>query len=59
MKKFARSRGQFTKFGDITDSDGPLRLMPEKGLREWIQDNVNLKLKGVPWDLADEGPRKF
>jgi ParB family chromosome partitioning protein len=42
------------KFDDITNSDGPLRLMPEKGLREWIQDNVNLKLKGVPWDLADE-----
>ena len=30
-----------------------LRLMPEKGLRKWIQDNVNLRLKGVPWGLAD------
>ncbi len=36
---------------EVSDPDrGP---MPEKGLREWIQDNVNLKLKGVPWDLND------
>lgn len=28
-------------------------LIPEKALREWIQDNVNLKLKDVPWDLND------
>ena len=41
------------KFDDIVNLAGPLRLMPEKGLREWIQDNVNLKLKGVPWDLLD------
>jgi ParB family chromosome partitioning protein len=44
------------KFADIIrDDDGresPLYLS-EKGLREWIQDNVNLKLKGVPWDLDD------
>lgn len=30
-----------------------LRLASEKYLREWIQDNVNLRLKGVPWDLND------
>jgi ParB/RepB/Spo0J family partition protein len=30
-----------------------IALIPEKGLREWIQENVNLKLKGVPWDLND------
>ena len=30
-----------------------LRLASEKYLREWIQDNVNLRLKDVPWDLAD------
>lgn len=30
------------------------RLLPEKGLREWIQDNVNLSLKSVPWDLTDD-----
>lgn len=34
---------------DVVD----LRLASEKYLREWIQDNVNLKLKGVPWDLLD------
>jgi len=33
---------------------GGLRLASEKFLREWIQDNVNLRLKDVPWDLADE-----
>ena len=30
-----------------------LRVASEKYLREWIQDNVNLRLKDVPWDLAD------
>lgn len=29
-------------------------LIPEKMLRDWIQENVNLSLKSVPWDLADE-----
>jgi hypothetical protein len=29
------------------------RLVSEKALRAWIQENVNLKLKGVPWDLTD------
>ena len=28
-------------------------MISEKSLREWIQDNVNLQLKGVPWDLND------
>ncbi len=30
-----------------------LRVASEKYLREWIQDNINLRLKDVPWDLAD------
>lgn len=41
---------------DIGSDMGPgqhPRLLAEKGLREWIQDNVNLRLKDVPWDLAD------
>ena len=50
------------KFGDIIDRGYDMdsdfrvhhRLLPEKGLRDWIQENVNLKLKGVPWDLDDE-----
>jgi ParB family transcriptional regulator, chromosome partitioning protein len=29
------------------------RLISEKSLREWIQENVNLRLKDVPWDLND------
>jgi hypothetical protein len=29
-------------------------LIPEKMLRDWIQENVNLSLKSVPWDLADD-----
>lgn len=45
------------KLGDLIDlnygSFADLGIIPEKGLREWIQDNVNLKLKGVPWDLND------
>jgi ParB family chromosome partitioning protein len=28
-------------------------LVPEKALREWIQENINLRLKDVPWDLND------
>lgn len=28
-------------------------LLPEKALREWIQENINLRLKDVPWDLND------
>jgi ParB family transcriptional regulator, chromosome partitioning protein len=31
-----------------------LRLASEKSLREWIQDNVNLRLKDAPWDLSHE-----
>jgi ParB family chromosome partitioning protein len=31
-----------------------LRLASEKFLREWIQEHINLKLKGVPWDLDDD-----
>lgn len=40
-------------FGGNEDFVADFRVMPEKGLREWIQDNVNLKLKDVPWDLND------
>jgi ParB family chromosome partitioning protein len=48
-------------FGDdpFEDEDGfhefMPRLLPEKCLRDWIQENVNLKLKGVAWDLDDMG----
>ena len=28
-------------------------MISQKSLCEWIQDNVNLQLKGVPWDLHD------
>lgn len=28
-------------------------LLPEKALREWIQENINLRLKDVPWSLDD------
>lgn len=38
-------------FGMISEPDAP--LIPEKALREWIQDNINLKLKDVPWALDD------
>jgi ParB/RepB/Spo0J family partition protein len=41
------------KFADIED-DPAAGLIPEKGLREWIQENINLRLKDVPWDLDDE-----
>lgn len=40
------------KFADLID-DTYAGLIPEKGLREWIQENVNLRLKDVPWDLED------
>jgi ParB family chromosome partitioning protein len=47
---------QNDKFADIvTIHDGfEPALIPEKSLREWIQDNVNLRLKDAPWDLAHE-----
>jgi hypothetical protein len=32
----------------------PRWLASEKFLREWIQEHINLKLKGVPWDLDDD-----
>ena len=28
-------------------------LLPEKALREWLQDNINLRLKDVTWALDD------
>jgi ParB family chromosome partitioning protein len=34
-------------------NDGEMS-MSEKGLREWIQDEINLDLRKVPWDLTDE-----
>jgi ParB/RepB/Spo0J family partition protein len=44
------------KFADIVEmpEERNIPLLPEKGLREWIQEHVNLSLKSVPWDLADE-----
>jgi ParB/RepB/Spo0J family partition protein len=44
---------QTAKIKDICPAEDDCPLLPEKALREWIRDNVNLKLKGVPWDLAD------
>jgi len=44
------------KLGDMLDLDDPFfefHLLAEKGLRTWIQENVNLRLKGVPWNLED------
>jgi ParB family chromosome partitioning protein len=44
------------KLAEILDFDSDFfefHLLAEKGLRSWIQDNINLKLKGVPWDLED------
>lgn len=40
-------------FGPYKNENESALYLSEKGLREWIQDNVNLKLKGVPWDLLD------
>lgn len=40
------------KLADIEDDDYA-GLLPEKALREWIQENINLRLKDVPWDLND------
>lgn len=53
---------QKLKFAEITNEDpgdeycGAFMrsLIPEKSLRDWIQNNINLKLKGVPWDLGDD-----
>lgn len=42
---------QNLKFSMIAEPEGA--LIPEKALREWIQDNINLQLKDVPWDLTD------
>lgn len=43
------------KFEDVVDTEfTEPRLAPEKWLREWIQEHINLKLKGVPWDLGDD-----
>lgn len=60
LKKLDLEKAKFADIADIlglaiADEDLPeeLRILSEKGLREWIADNVNLKLKGVPWDLAD------
>jgi ParB family chromosome partitioning protein len=51
----AKSKGDddptSTKLASIVEADGP--VISEKSLCEWIQDNVNLQLKGVPWDLND------
>ncbi len=44
---------QEVKLADIIALDVEFHLLAEKGLRTWIQDNVNLKLKGVPWDVED------
>lgn len=32
---------------------GDFKPMTEKGLREWIKENVNLELKKAPWKLDD------
>lgn len=39
----------------VADREMPdeLRVASEKYLRSWIAGNVNLRLKGVPWDLGD------
>lgn len=43
---------RMARFADVADDLDPA-LRPEKALREWIQDNVNLRLKDVPWKLDD------
>lgn len=40
------------KLAELHD-EGESGLLPEKTLREWIQENVNLRLKDVPWKLDD------
>jgi ParB family chromosome partitioning protein len=50
---------QTEKFADLVKvykgfEASALALIPEKALREWIQDNVNLRLKDAPWDLTFE-----
>jgi len=37
---------------DVEDAEAS-GVMGEKSLREWIQENINLRLKDVPWDLDD------
>jgi ParB family transcriptional regulator, chromosome partitioning protein len=53
LKKLDPQKAKFYDIVNDEPTDSMLALMPEKGLREWIQDNVNLRLKDVPWDLAD------
>jgi ParB family chromosome partitioning protein len=52
-RKFKGLDPQKAKFADI-EPDDYAALLPEKSLREWIQENVNLRLKDVPWSLTDE-----
>jgi len=61
LKKLDPQTAKFSEIQDFDEDDANdfgmgihPRLLAEKGLREWIQDNVNLKLKGVPWDLDDD-----
>jgi ParB family chromosome partitioning protein len=52
---FEPQNGQFSNiFGPYRDENESDLYLSEKGLREWIQDNVNLRLKDAPWDLAFE-----
>lgn len=51
-REFRKKDPQQVKLGDVITIDDH-SLEPEKALREWIQDNVNLRLKDVPWDLDD------
>jgi hypothetical protein len=55
LKEFKDHDPQNLQFGMIVaeEEDFPHGLMPEKALRDWIQENVNLRLKDVPWDLED------
>lgn len=58
LKQLDLAKATFLDLADVLglaidkESDD-LRVTSEKSLREWIQDNVNLRLKDVPWDLAD------
>lgn len=61
LKKLDPHAAKFTEVVEFDESGAEgfrraihPRLLSEKGLRDWIQENVNLKLKGVPWDLDDE-----
>jgi ParB family chromosome partitioning protein len=51
---FEPQNGKFADLFPKFVSPSALSLLPEKALREWIQDNVNLRLKDAPWDLAHE-----